>query len=503
MAEETSSSSGSSSSVSTPVVVQTPENAFLLGLGQYAQQMSEALYNWGQTVFANTSNVTDANIDRFIDTAQQAGGLAANAIQRYTGVFQPLEDQLVKDANTYASPDRIATNMGAAESGVAQNMQAQRENYERTLQSQGLDPSSGRYASLERMARTQEGAASAAAGQAAQLNTEQVGRNLRTQAIQVGQQYPAAAVNELNSAQQGIAGAQNAVLANANTGAALLGPALAALQAGFGVKLPPVGQQSASRSAQQNQAHKETPDKNQDRNQPGAGVDPNAGRVPPGAAPPRQQAERGPLFPVLPKEPSDLPDMDPFGNFNDFKDIQPDYNQFAPTADQYGAFGDTPNYTDQGAGSAGDQSWYDDFYKQYATPDANAAPTDNMDTYGMGYVDPAYDDMYGGGYEDSGDYAEGGEVLPTGGDQTQGGFVDKSMSPSGGQVTDDVNAHLNAEEFVLPRDVTRWKGEEFFHKLIAQSREARVKASQSVGGKPSARPSNGPPSFVSKSAGSQ
>ena len=62
--------------------------------------------------------------------------------------------------------------------------------------------------------------------------------------------------------------------------------------------------------------------------------------------------------------------------------------------------------------------------------------------------------------------ARGGPVDPT-----TGGFVSRSLSPSGGSSTDDVNARLNAGEFVIPKDVAHWKGKEFFYKLIQQARK--------------------------------
>jgi hypothetical protein len=64
--------------------------------------------------------------------------------------------------------------------------------------------------------------------------------------------------------------------------------------------------------------------------------------------------------------------------------------------------------------------------------------------------------------------------IPYGGGPTTGGFVSRSLSPSGGIRTDDVQARLNAGEFVIPKDVAAWKGLEFFYKLIAQSRKFRA-----------------------------
>jgi len=64
---------------------------------------------------------------------------------------------------------------------------------------------------------------------------------------------------------------------------------------------------------------------------------------------------------------------------------------------------------------------------------------------------------------------------------TQGGFVSRELSPSGGSRTDDVEARLNAGEFVIPKDVSAWKGKEFFYKLIQQARKNRA-----TGGQPQA-----------------
>jgi len=78
--------------------------------------------------------------------------------------------------------------------------------------------------------------------------------------------------------------------------------------------------------------------------------------------------------------------------------------------------------------------------------------------------------------------AGGGNVRPRGPNPehaTSGGFVSRELSPSGGSKVDDVQARLNAEEFVIPKDVAMWKGKEFFYKMIAQARKNR-----SGGGKP-------------------
>lgn len=55
----------------------------------------------------------------------------------------------------------------------------------------------------------------------------------------------------------------------------------------------------------------------------------------------------------------------------------------------------------------------------------------------------------------------------------EGGAVPASASPTRGKAVDDVPARLTPGEFVIPKDVVAWKGEEHFQKFIQKSREDR------------------------------
>ena len=93
--------------------------------------------------------------------------------------------------------------------------------------------------------------------------------------------------------------------------------------------------------------------------------------------------------------------------------------------------------------------------------------------------------------------AEGGAVpeMPEG--ATPGGAIPGRMSPSGGRAPDDVPAMLTAGEFVVPKDVLSWKGEEFFQKTIENARKAKDGATA----KPTvARAPAIPPAFMSRPA---
>lgn len=59
---------------------------------------------------------------------------------------------------------------------------------------------------------------------------------------------------------------------------------------------------------------------------------------------------------------------------------------------------------------------------------------------------------------------------------TDGGRVPPQSSPTRGGAIDDVPAKLTVGEFVVPKDVAAWKGEEYFQKLIENSRKAKEEA---------------------------
>lgn len=69
-------------------------------------------------------------------------------------------------------------------------------------------------------------------------------------------------------------------------------------------------------------------------------------------------------------------------------------------------------------------------------------------------------------------FEEGGAIPGV----TPGGNIPAEASRSRGAAIDDVDAKLNVGEFVVPKDVAAWKGEEFFQKLIEGSRKAKETA---------------------------
>src|SRR5262245_33064073 len=151
--QSTQQSQGQQQSTSfIPDYSQTP---ILNSIATYAKDMAPVVYQWG--------------MDQF-------------------GRYQGRIDDMMKRALTYASPQRIAAEMGQARAGVMEAGEAARQNSLRDLESYGIDPSSGRYAALAQANRVQTAAAAAGAGNQQRMATEAAGNALEDQALSAGLQ---------------------------------------------------------------------------------------------------------------------------------------------------------------------------------------------------------------------------------------------------------------------------------------------------------------------------
>jgi hypothetical protein len=317
---------------------------------------------WAKEQYASDKTITDKVVNKFLEIQDTNAATAAADRARYEKVYQPLEDQLAEEAEDYASPERQALEEGRAQATVAQQFEQARDASLRQLEGFGVDPTSTRAAALDIGVRAQQAASQAAAGNQARLATENTGRALRSESINVGKGYPAQIAGQYGTAIQGGAGAENAALAQTASGAQTMGT-------------------GAQYMGLQNQA---------------------------------------------------------LGTW----------------------------------GSA-------------LTGQSNA----NM----AGYQNNS--GMWGTALGLAGSAAI--KFLADGG-MTTGGDVPDDASPTGGGAIDDVPARLTAGEFVVPKDVASWKGEEYFQKLIDQSRKAKDEASAkpAVGYAPAENPT-----FVSRPSG--
>lgn len=299
-----SSSSGSNQSQqqatsqqqSTSYIPDYSETPILEQIANYSAQMAPQVYQWGMQQYANNQGNIDA---------------------------------LMRNALSYASPQRIATDVGQAEAGVQQGAEAGRQSAIQDLQSYGIDPSAGRYAALDQASRVTSGAAAAGAGNQQRMADIAQGNAMQNQAIS----------SSLQNATGVGYGAANAANQFATTGESL--------------KYAPLGTVSSGSSQS----------------------------------------------------------------------------------------------TGSSAGSTSSTS---------IQQSGSGSPTQ----YGG-------EKLFGG----VGPMAAGGPV-----GYQPGGDVPPGVSPSRGAQTDDVNANLNVGEFVIPKDVTAWLGQEHFYKLMAKSRKDRAMA---------------------------
>jgi hypothetical protein len=537
-----STSISESQNSSTPVSIRTPENDLIDQIAGVASAMANQLYSWAGQEYAKTSQVTDQTVNNFLNVSNQMLNFSNGLTDQYNNLFAPENAQLIKDANSYASPERMAVDMGMAGATQAQANKAAMDNATRALQAYGIDPSSGRYAALDKAAAVQNAANVAGAENMQRVQDIQMGQNLRSQAVQVGAQLPAAITNSANTAIQANTGAINASLANANTGRNLMSLPQSYLNTAMGIKLPPTGQQSSGFSIGRSNSSRPS----SQGGQGGAGQPrSSSGNQPSGPAWMPQHGVPGSpggggIYSVGPKVMGGggggtdwgaltsgySPDWDQIQNENpdwfggsgyetgtgyigDQSNDSFDYGGSNPFSDS--GFGQTYDYGGDTYGFGGQNgtdysdfgSYYDPSANQptfdtsgwgdYSQPDPStnwgdgggAVPyTDySSGSYDSGggdtgsYYDSYDDGSGGGGYDSSMDYgsygdedsfyAQGGAIP----EYTTGGRVPNSASPSGGRRTDDVPANLNAGEFVVPKDVVAYKGQEFFQRLIRAARK--------------------------------
>jgi len=327
---------------------ESAELSFKLGQEQLA---------WAKEQYGLDKEVTDKVVGSFLNTQDANQESAASDRARYEQLYQPLEGELIADARSFASPERKAMEIGAAQGAVAQKFSQARQAALQNLESFGVDPTSTRYAALDIGARVQQGAAEAAAGTQAGRYVDATGRALRSEALNIGKGYPGQIATQYGTALQAGASGVNSTLAQTASGAQTMGT---------GVQWQGMGNQALA----------------------GWGNTLNMGYQ----------------------------------------------NQLAAYKAE--------NEQSSGWGSA----------------------------LGLGaslLTAPLKGTAMGAFFEEGGAVPEGA---------TPGGAIPMEASPSGGQAVDDVSARLTAGEFVVPKDVASWKGEEFFQKLIENSRKMKMGA---------------------------
>jgi len=172
-----------------------------------------------QKDYAANKEITDA----FLPGMKLQMDAAQKDRARYEQVYQPLEDQLAKEAADYSTPERQQAEAAKAVAAVDTQYDAARKAAEANLQSYGMDPSQIRSGALDLGTRVSEAAAKAGADTTARTNVENVGRALRSEAINIGKGYPGNVAGAVQTATQTGQAGQQANLATTASGSQTMG----------------------------------------------------------------------------------------------------------------------------------------------------------------------------------------------------------------------------------------------------------------------------------------
>jgi hypothetical protein len=202
----------------------------------YAREQAERLFGMQQQALDSQLGVNEIT--------QQVGAAQLEALndnlenarfdrERYESIFLPMQDRLIEEANQYDTPERREAEAARHMADVQRQADAQRTQVEQRMRGMGLDPSQYRSGALANQMATATAAAQAQSGNSARQNIEDRGRALRADAVNMGMGLP----SQVASSYNGLTGAgQGAVQAgSAGQGATLGAIGAAGSLAGQGV----------------------------------------------------------------------------------------------------------------------------------------------------------------------------------------------------------------------------------------------------------------------------
>lgn len=199
-----------------------------------AQEMAREQLAWSREQDTNNRQLLDRVITNQEGIQAETSNNAREDRERYEQVYQPLENNLVNEFQNYDTAERRSQERGRAMSDVGQSFDAARRNALQRLESYGVDPSQTRNAALDLGTRVQQASAQAGAASAADRSTEQTGRALRAEAINIGKGMPSNVAASYGQSLQ----AGNSMVGNANqttaTGAGAMSSANGAMNTAIG-----------------------------------------------------------------------------------------------------------------------------------------------------------------------------------------------------------------------------------------------------------------------------
>lgn len=185
----------------------------------YADNMRSIADNqlaWSKEQYAQNREILNRVLDTQLPIMEQNAQNAQEDREFYEKNYRPLELDLIKEFQEYDSPERREKEAGEAVADVTTAFESQRENASRRLESYGIDPSQTQSQALDAGVRIEEAAAQAGAANMARRRVEATGRALRGEAINIGKGYAgnvAGAYSTALNAGQGAVGGANQTFA--------------------------------------------------------------------------------------------------------------------------------------------------------------------------------------------------------------------------------------------------------------------------------------------------
>ena len=121
-----------------------------------------------------------------LDASKQAAGWATEDRNRSKTVFQPLQDEFIKTANGWDSPEKLASVAAEAKADVLGAGADQRAANQRSMAAMGINPASGRFAGIDRAGDTNIALASAGAQNNARSTVRNQAVALKADAVNMG-----------------------------------------------------------------------------------------------------------------------------------------------------------------------------------------------------------------------------------------------------------------------------------------------------------------------------
>ena len=184
-----------------------------------------------------------------LDASRQAQGWATADRQRYDEVFKPLQDEFIDTAKNWDSAERQDKLAAEAKADVINNATMARQASERNMASMGVDPTSGRYAGVDRAGSQATALAAAGAENTARNTVRKEGVAMRADAVNMGSGLavnPATSLglsSSTGSAAMGTTSANNAQSAGLGS---IMGQGYQAAMQGYGSQASILNQQYAN-----------------------------------------------------------------------------------------------------------------------------------------------------------------------------------------------------------------------------------------------------------------